>query len=132
MPIKSGAAPALSYQMSQDAQGSRTGFWMHPESLAGESGLCVLPQVAQPPPVMGRGILEQGPFPGSILVAAAAVLAGAGFIGSKLYKAKAPEVRKVRCPLRDCLKRASFAVSSFAVSSFAVSRLIKALCNKQL
>ena len=69
--------------------------------------LCVLPQVAQPPPVMGRGILEQGPFPGSILVAAAAVLAGAGFIGSKLYKAKAPEVRKVRRPLRDCLKRGS-------------------------
>ena len=43
--------------------------------------------------------MDQGPFPGSILVAATAVLAGLGFIGSKLYKAKAPEVRKVgpRC-----------------------------------
>ena len=47
--------------------------------------------------------MEQGPFPGSILVAAAAVLAGVGFIGSKLYRAKAPEVRKVRPQMRDRL-----------------------------
>ncbi len=48
--------------------------------------------------------MERGPFPGSILVAAAAVLAGLGFVGNKLYKAKAPEVRKVRAQLPGCFE----------------------------
>lgn len=65
--------------------------------------------------------MERGPFPGSILVAAAAVLAGLGFVGNKLYKAKAPEVRKVRAQLPGCLKRVTLAVGS----------LIKAPCTKQ-
>ena len=111
-----GAAPALLYHMSKDVQGSCTHIWM-PNISCRQFNLCLLPQVVQPPPVMERGIMQQGPFPGSILVAAAAILAGVGFIGSKLYKAKAPEVKKVNPQMLE------------EGLDFATSKLIKALCT---